>query len=195
MTGDLEHARARLESVVCGDLGEDSAEWQECVRRFPQLGDELRELRAIQGAIDWSDADAEAVAAAAARSAAGAPRRRGASRVRWRWPLLLAALLVALLGLQFLRPPSPPVTGPLGAHDELAVRVVERQLRAVGFAALDVSGGFTCELWVDGTRADTFQDLSAPTTFPPRWLELVERSRTAEVRLVQPPGPTLRIER
>jgi hypothetical protein len=190
-----QQAEDLVRDAICGSIAAEDPRLRAALARFPDLRDELRSVEAVAGRLGQLGGDAAAVRAAAAAEITAADAQRVAEamarslppapvpRRRWVLVVCVAAAAVVLAAVSFW-PRRGAETGMLGGSVPMQVDRVDGALVVTFIEALPPDGEYRLQLVPAGVPAPAPQRTDQPRwTFPPAWLQALERAGTAQLEV------------
>jgi len=178
-----------LQRVVAGDCPADAPEVQAAMARDPDFALRLRELLAVQRALDATDDDAATVERAATAVIPASDRARIAATFapplhrRWPWLLAVAAALVLVAMATWRRDPGVPAPADLGPSTAYTVRRVDDRLLVDELPALGPGQRYRVQLRCDGEIVAAISAMAAPIELPPAWTTAIAKAATARLEI------------
>lgn len=176
-----DEAESCVRRVVLGDLPPDAPSVAAALAAFPDLALELRQLTTVRDQLDALTSDMSDVAAEA--------HGFRSSRARWfRWPLGLAALLIAALGIWLWQQPRSigPVDGRLERADGTRIDRSGPTWSVDPGMPLPPGEEYLVTLEIDGVAALGPKPFVRPIRLPAEWQLRVDRAARAHLLIELP---------
>lgn len=178
-----------LQQVVAGDCPPDAPEVQAAMARDPDFAAQLRELLAVQRALDGTDDDAATVEGAATAAITATDRARIAATFappphrRWPWLLAVAAALVLAAMATWRRDPAVPAPADLGPSTAYTVHRVDDRLLVDELPALGPGQRYRVQLRCDSEIVAAISATAAPIELPSAWTTAIAKAATARLEI------------